>query len=104
MSKATKGKRPSVRMVVEFQGSKDVVRRMARTLEALSLALIAARVAEAVKPLEDALKFYAKHEHWMGLTSDDYTPKLLVANGNTPNTEGWAVAEAALQGKAEGVG
>lgn len=47
--------------------------------------------------LRRALEFYARHEHWMALgegTNNDQ--KLLIANGDTTDTNGWAVAEKAL--------
>lgn len=40
-----------------------------------------------------AIEFYARREHWMGLTENDDCPKVLVANGCCESTEGWAMAE-----------
>ena len=44
-----------------------------------------------------ALEFYARGEHWMALAGDSDGPsKVLIANGDTPDVDGWAVARAAL--------
>lgn len=46
---------------------------------------------------QKALEFYADHIHWMTLTDDsNEPPKLLIANGDTNDTSGWAVAENVL--------
>ena len=48
--------------------------------------------------LREALEFYAKREHWMGLTSDSPSRRLLVANGRNHQTgDGWEEAQAALR-------
>lgn len=47
--------------------------------------------------LRQALEFYARHEHWMSLDGNlGSDRKLLIANGDTTDTDGWAVAEKAL--------
>lgn len=49
-----------------------------------------------------AVQFYARHEHWMALTSDADCPltNLIARQGDT-SPDGWAVAEAAMQEVAE---
>ena len=50
--------------------------------------------------LRKALDFYARREHWMARTENlACSRKLLVANGDTSGTNGWAVAEEALARK-----
>jgi hypothetical protein len=46
-----------------------------------------------------AIQFYAKHEHWMAVSSDTGQPcKLLIANDSTQDSyNGWSVAEVALR-------
>jgi len=47
--------------------------------------------------LRQALEFYARHEHWMALgEAVNGDRKLLVANGDVADTNGWTVAERAL--------
>ena len=67
-------------------------------------------LAEEVKRLRaenerlcGALKFYARHEHWMAVhESPDCPQKLLIANGSMMKPgNGWEEAEAALKGRVE---
>lgn len=52
--------------------------------------------ADALDECVVALRFYAKAIHWMGVT-EDATPKLLIANGDTDETDGPAVARDTLR-------
>lgn len=47
----------------------------------------------------EALGFYARHEHWMELTSDSDVRRLLVAMQGDGVQNGWLVAEKALSGE-----
>ena len=42
------------------------------------------------------LNFYADHHHWMS-QSETGPHKLLVANGDVPGVDGWAMAEGVQQ-------
>lgn len=48
--------------------------------------------------LQEALKFYANHIHWMGLAGDSELQTVLIA-GKLWDMNGWAVAENALNPK-----
>lgn len=88
-------------------GCPDCVAQMRREIAALREALRsianntccdrcqeAALVARAALA---ALRFYAKHEHWMPLAGNmDGPSKLLIANGDTEGVDGWCVADVAL--------
>lgn len=51
----------------------------------------------AIHRAESALGFYARHEHWMALTSDaDALRTVLVAMQGAGEQHGWRVAEDAL--------
>jgi len=51
--------------------------------------------------MEEALRFYANHNHWMQLTENSETSELLVAYGNgeafAASKDGWSMAEWALK-------
>jgi len=46
--------------------------------------------------LLDTVKFYARKDHWMSPTEDG-TPRLLIAHGQSIFPDGWAEAHGALQ-------
>lgn len=50
--------------------------------------------------LQEALKFYANHIHWMGLAGGSEIQTVLIA-GKLADMNGWAVAENALDPKGE---
>lgn len=54
-----------------------------------------------VRELEAALRFYAKHEHWMQIAESAETSRVLIAHGCADGGDGWAEAEAALASIAE---
>ncbi len=69
--------------------ARSSVPRMAADIKALC--------AEVAR-LRKALRFYARHEHWMAITSDpDCASQLLVALSGQLPPDGWAVAEDALK-------
>lgn len=74
--------------------SKDciVTQALARMIEQ-----IVAEIHESkVKPLREALRFYQRREHWMGVSENAEASTLLIATqGNLP-MDGWSVADAAL--------
>jgi hypothetical protein len=59
-------------------------------------------MAIEILSLRQALRFYAKHEHWMSLSDPSRENRnLLVAHGeHMKDGHGWEEAEAALKGGA----
>jgi hypothetical protein len=62
-------KKPSVRLVVEFQGNKDVVRRISRNLEAIAFGLnfVDSRRRDERPPLETEETKPTSLPAWAGL-------------------------------------
>ena len=56
---------------------------------------LAPEAASAMADLVDALKFYARPEHWMSI-GEDGPRTVLVAMADPPDADGFAVAKAAL--------
>jgi hypothetical protein len=54
------------------------------------------RQQDEIAHLEEALKFYANHIHWMSLAGDSELQTVLIA-GKLWDMNGWAVAEKALK-------
>lgn len=46
---------------------------------------------------ESVLRFYARHEHWMGHTEDDDLRRVLVAMKDAHKQDGYSYAERVLQ-------
>ncbi len=81
----------------------EELRRLDRdaVIETMERMILTTRAEAAM--LRQALRFYARHEHWMAIHESPDTPnRLLVANGRAAEAgHGWEEAEAALA--AEGV-
>ncbi len=78
--------------------------------QALAVAMAGEQASEALHKswhdralkAEKALRFYAKHEHWMALTDRADFRTELVAIGDTSDANGWSMAEAALAEEPKG--